>query len=105
MRRAVKTMMLRISTCAALLLLFSWPAIYNGQPFFSPDTGAYIRGFDAGVAWISGRTTVWTTWASELGAPQEAAHDFTAEEVTSFQSPAFIIAGTFGFLRGAALLG
>ncbi len=93
MRRAVKTMMLRISTCAALLLLFSWPAIYNGQPFFSPDTGAYIRGFDAGVAWISGRTTVWTTWASELGAPQEAAHDFTAEEVTSFQSPAFIIAG------------
>src|SRR5436190_17277215 len=86
-------MMLRIATYAALLLLFLWPAIYNGQPLFSPDTSAYIRGFDAGVVWLSGRTTVWTTWASKLRAPQEAADDSTAEEVTSFQSPAFIIAG------------
>ena len=93
MPRAVKTMMVRIATCAALLLLLLWPAIYNGQPLFSPDTSAYIRGFDAGVVWLSGRTTVWTTWASELRAPQEAAHDSTAEEVASFQSPAFIMSG------------
>src|SRR5882762_2498727 len=86
-------MMVRIATCAALLLLFLWPAIYNGQPLFSPDTSAYIRGFDAGVVWLSGRTTVWTTWASKLRAPQEAADDSTAEQVKSFQSPAFILAG------------
>jgi len=91
--RAVKTMMVRIANCAALLLLFLWPAIYNGQPLFSPDTSAYIRGFDAGVVWLSGRTTVWTTWASKLRAPQEAADDSTAEQVKSFQSPAFILAG------------
>jgi len=86
-------MMVRIANCAALLLLFLWPAIYSGQPLFSPDTGAYIRGFDAGVVWLSGRTTVWTTWASKLRAPQEAADDSTAEQVKSFQSPAFILAG------------
>lgn len=86
-------MTLRIASCAALPLLFLWPAIYNGQPLFSPDTGAYIRGFDAGVVWLSGRTTVWTTWSSKLHAPQEAAGDSTAEEVTGLQGPTFIIAG------------
>jgi hypothetical protein len=91
--RAVKTMMLRIATCAALLLVFLWPAIYNGQPLFSPDTSAYIRGFDAGVVWLSGRNTVWTTWASERRAPQEAADQSTAIQSTSLQSRAFIIAG------------
>src|SRR6266480_1246191 len=33
----------RSATCAVVLLLFLWPAIYNRQPLFSPDTGAYIR--------------------------------------------------------------
>jgi hypothetical protein len=83
----------RVGTCTALLLLLLWPAIYNGQPLFSPDTGAYIRGFDAGVVWLTGRTTAWTTWASELRARRDAAHDPISEETTSFQSPAFVIAG------------
>jgi hypothetical protein len=85
-------MTLKIATGAALLLLVLWPAIYNGQPLFSPDTGAYIRGFDAGVVWLSGRTSAWTTWASALRTPQEA-HDPAADEVISFQSPDFIMAG------------
>lgn len=39
----------KIAIYAALVVLFLWPALYNGQPFFYPDTSAYIRGFDAGI--------------------------------------------------------
>jgi hypothetical protein len=91
--RAARATASRVATCAALLLLFMWPAIYNGQPLLSPDTTAYIRGFDAGVVWLSGRTTVWTTWASGLRPRQQGPDDSTVGEVTSFQSPDFIIAG------------
>src|SRR5947207_13712435 len=97
----------RIAICAPLLVLLLWPAIYNGQPLFSNDTTAYIRGFDAGVVWLSGRTSAWTTWASQLpaqAAGQEyslagskyslpAGQDSTVGETTSFQSSSFIIAG------------
>jgi hypothetical protein len=70
-----------------------WPAIYNRQPSFSPDTGAYIRGFDAGIVWLTGRTTAWTTWARQLRAAQETANEPATEKATSFQGPTFIIAG------------
>src|SRR3954452_9712627 len=73
--------------CAALLALLLWPAIYNGQPLFSPDTSAYVRGFDAGIAWLTGRTSAWTTWASPAEAPTGN------PESTSFQGPTFIMAG------------
>jgi hypothetical protein len=86
--RAVKVS-LKIASCAALLLLFLWPAIYNGQPLFSPDTSAYIRGFDAGMVWLSGRTTPWTTWASRLADRQKVPDEATV----GLQSPKFIIAG------------
>jgi hypothetical protein len=89
--RAAK-IIIRTSTCAALLALLLWLAIYNGQPLFSPDTSAYIRGFDGGMVWLIGRTTEWTTWASELPSGRGAAND-RAPEGTSFQSPGFIIAG------------
>ena len=95
--RAAKT-----ATCVALLLLLLWPAIYNGQPLFSPDTSAYIRGFDGGMVWLTGRTTAWTTWASEL---RGLAHDHNAEEVTSLQSPTFIIAGRSVSYGGLLYLG
>src|SRR5262245_4764527 len=86
--------------CAALLVLWLWPAIYNRQPLFSNDTTAYIRGFDAGVVWLSGRTSAWTTWASQLPAhaagqkyslagsdhPPGAEEVATVGEATSFQS-------------------
>jgi hypothetical protein len=58
-------------------MLLLWPAIYNGQPLFSNDTTAYIRGFDAGVVWLSGRTSAWTTWASQLPA-QAAGQEYSA---------------------------
>jgi hypothetical protein len=41
---------------------------------------------------LTGRTTEWTTWASELPSGRGAAND-RAPEGTSFQSPGFIIAG------------
>ena len=88
MPRAAKVS-LKIASCAALLLLFLWPAIYNGQPLFSPDTSAYIRGFDAGVVWLSGRTSPWTTWASRLADQQKEPDDATV----GLQGPKFIIAG------------
>ena len=88
MPRAAKVS-LKIASCAALLLLFLWPAIYNGQPLFSPDTSAYIRGFDAGVVWLSGRTSPWTTWASSLADRQKEPDDATV----SLQSPEYIMAG------------
>jgi hypothetical protein len=87
-----KARMVRTAICAALMLLFLWPAIYNGQPLFCVDTTAYIRGFDAGVVWLSERTTVWTTWArpaTRQGGPD----DSTVGVARSFQSPTFIIAG------------
>ena len=90
---------LKIASCAALLLLFLWPAIYNGQPLFSPDTSAYIRGFDAGVVWLSGRTSPWTTWASRLDDRQEEPDDAAVslqspkDAKVSLQSSKFIIAG------------
>src|SRR5262245_65848196 len=77
--------------CAALLVLWLWPAIYNRQPLFSNDTTAYIRGFDAGVVWLSGRTTAWTTWALTLADQQP--NDTTVKGSESLQSPEFIIAG------------
>ena len=76
----------QVGIYAALLVLFLWPAIYNGQPFFSPDTSAYVRGFDAGVVWLTGRESAWTTWASAANATQ-------GPSGRSLQSPNFIIAG------------
>jgi len=43
-----------------LLAVLVWPAIYNGQPIFFPDTTAYIRGADAGVQAAFGRRTAWS---------------------------------------------
>src|SRR5262245_42940327 len=82
----------KLACCATVLLLFSWPAIYNGQPFFSPDTSAYVRGFDAGIFRLTGRSTVWTTWARDINSQNETVQT-TGGGGTSFQSPAFVIAG------------
>jgi hypothetical protein len=83
----------KIATYAALVVLFMWPAIYNGQPFFFPDTSSYIRGFDAGVVWLTGKKSAWTTWASALPAAQGASDESAVEHAKSLQSPSFIIAG------------
>jgi hypothetical protein len=76
-----------LCTVTVLMVLLLWPAIYNGQPLFSPDTSAYIRGFDAGIAWLTGHTSAWTTWASPTEGPA------AKSEQASFQGPSFIMAG------------
>ncbi len=54
---------------AALALVFSlWPALYNGQPFFFPDTTAYVRGADAGISKLTHRKSVWTEALPTTGA-------------------------------------
>jgi len=42
------------------VLVMLWPAFYNGQPFFFPDTTTYIRGADAAVQKLTGVATPWT---------------------------------------------
>jgi hypothetical protein len=81
----------RIFISVALIVFFCWPAIYNGQPFLSPDTSAYIRGFDAGVVWLFDQTSVWTGWAKYAGSSWAA--PTAAEQAFSLQSPGYIIAG------------
>ncbi len=49
----------------AVLTLFStWPALSNGQPFFFPDTTAYVRGADLAIAKALGSRFA-TEWAKD----------------------------------------
>jgi hypothetical protein len=50
------------STAAFVVLVvaFVWPALYNGQPFFFPDTTTYIRGADAGIQAAFGHKSAWS---------------------------------------------
>ena len=45
-----------IAAVAALI----WPALYNGQPFFFPDTMTYIHGADVALHKLTGFSTPWT---------------------------------------------
>jgi hypothetical protein len=91
-KRSFKNITLKFLTVPFLLLFLLWPAIYNGQPLFSPDTSAYVRGFDAGVVWLSGRTTDWTTWVAKLHTSKDNTED-QLEVEPSFQGPTFVMAG------------
>src|SRR5690349_14268108 len=83
----------KVACCAALVLLLLWPAIYNGQPLFSADTSAYLRGFDAGIVWLTGHTSAWTTWAAEFAGAQKEAYPSTGAGTAGLQDPTFVIAG------------
>ena len=55
--------MLALRFMAALMagwLVFLWPTLVNGGAFFLADTTAYMRGADALVERVSGRTTSWS---------------------------------------------
>jgi len=43
-----------------MLVALTWPGLWNKQPFFFPDTTAYIRGADAGVQKATGIATSWS---------------------------------------------
>ena len=58
-----------LRSAAALVVLvgaFVWPALFNGQPFFFPDTTAYIRGADAGIQSTFKHKSAWSV-APEAG--------------------------------------
>src|SRR5271168_5314737 len=50
-----------------LTLLLTWPALYNRQPFFYPDTSTYIRGADAGIQHAFGQRSIWSLPDPTLG--------------------------------------
>ena len=54
-RRMVMVIALLVAAAALL-----WPALYNRQPFFFPDTTAYVRGADAAVVKLTGVPSAWT---------------------------------------------
>lgn len=42
------------------LAALMWPALYNGEPLFFPDTITYLRGADAGLQKLTGHSSPWT---------------------------------------------
>lgn len=50
----------RIGLWVALVLLYAWPALLNGGPFFFPDTSHYIRAADAAVVSLTGNRSIWS---------------------------------------------
>ena len=63
------------------VLALMWPALVNRQPFFFPDTTAYVRAADAAVRIASGGrlTTVWTrSVAAPFVASASASHPMVA---------------------------
>jgi hypothetical protein len=71
----------------------AWPAIYNGQPFFTPDTSAYIRGADAGVQRLTGHSTEWSLDATAPENHPDAADSSSsqpADRVSSVKNKAVL---------------
>lgn len=56
----LKNIGLATACVAVSLLLFMWPALYNGQPFIFEDTAAYISAIDAGAQTL-GIKSRWST--------------------------------------------
>ena len=50
----------RIGLWLAMVLLYSWPALWNGGPFFFPDSSHYIRSADAAVVSLTGVRSEWS---------------------------------------------
>jgi hypothetical protein len=76
MRRV--TTLVPILGLVVLLLALIWPAVYNGQPFYFPDTTAYLRGADAGFQKLTGVATPWSLTADPTGTGSAARADDAA---------------------------
>lgn len=62
-----------IGLWTAFLLLYSWPALWNGGPFFFPDTSHYIRAADAAVVSLTDTRSVWSDRLVERPIPNATA--------------------------------
>jgi hypothetical protein len=76
--------MSRLATHLVTYLLLAsallWPAFYNRQPFFFPDTTAYLRGADAAIQKLTHHSTPWTQ------SSDKAVRNGDASPVTSLSS-------------------
>lgn len=50
----------RVGFWVAMVLLYAWPALWNGGPFFFPDSSHYIRSADAAVVSLTGVKSEWS---------------------------------------------
>ncbi len=97
--------------CAVLLaaVAMMWAALVNGQPFFTPDTQAYVRGPDVAVVKLLGVRFA-SPWARQeppgahVGAPAKAApatkHSYDDNEVLAGRSIYYGALAYLGQLTG-----
>jgi hypothetical protein len=71
---------------AVLLGIMLWPALYNGQPFFYPDTTAYIRTADVGVQSLTHHTTPWSAPAEDKRGGQDSTTNQSTKTASSVSS-------------------
>ncbi len=75
-----------IALFAGLLVVCIWPAVYNGQPFFTQDTFQYIRYADAGIAKLTGHSSEWLQMAPRF-APQASGQGATQADAEAQRQP------------------
>ena len=95
--------------CAVLLaaVAMMWAALVNGQPFFTPDTQAYVRGPDVAVVKLLGARFA-SPWARQeppgahvaAKAGPKAAHSYDDNEVLAGRSIYYGALAYFGQLTG-----
>ena len=96
-------------TCAVLLaaVAMMWAALVNGQPFFTPDTQAYVRGPDVAVVKLLGARFA-SPWARQeppgahvaAKAGPKAAHSYDDNEVLAGRSIYYGALAYLGQLTG-----
>lgn len=69
-------------------LIFLWPALFNGTPFFFPDTSAYIREADAAVHYVTGHSSEWSTVIRKEKSPGASQSALRIEEQNATSGPA-----------------
>jgi hypothetical protein len=88
-----------------MLLALCWPALYNGQPFFFPDTTAYVRGADAGYQRLTGVSTPWSNELEGQRASGAGASDAVATPSVSSIKDKSVLSGRSVYYGALLYLG
>ncbi len=87
-----------------LALALIWPALYNGQPFFFPDTTAYLRGADTAIEKATRHKTPWSASGSSdivsANSASSAENSVKDKTVLSGRSPYYGALLYFGEVTG-----
>jgi hypothetical protein len=62
----------RAAFLLACVLLYMWPALLNGGPFFFPDSSNYIRAADAAMVTLTGHSSQWSDRLTKVSTAQPA---------------------------------